>query len=148
MLTYKSEPLLAERFARKFDRNGGDPTRNPRDRYDVEGYLDYQGALFAKRMDPQAYLTLTRAMDTFDLRDRKLAVPHPQFTFVGISTDWLFLAKYVRETAERFAREGADSAYFELVSDHGHDAFLAEPEALQHLLGDRLVSIRTAVQRP
>ena len=138
MLTYKSEPLLAERFARNFDRKGGDPTRNPHDRYDVEGYLDYQGAIFAKRMDPQAYLTLTRAMDTFDVRDRKLAVSHPAFSFVGISSDWLFLAKYVQETATRFAREGADSRYFELVSDHGHDAFLAEPESLETLLSERL----------
>ena len=141
MLTYKSEALLAQRFARKFDRNGGDPTRESSDRYDVEGYLDYQGAIFAQRMDARAYLALTRAMDTFDVRHRKLGVPHPQFSFVGISSDWLFLAKYVRETADRFAREGADSAYFELVSDHGHDAFLAEPEALEDLLAKRLASL-------
>ncbi len=144
MLTYKSEALLGKRFARNFDRNGGDPTRNVRDRYDVEGYLDHQGAIFAKRMDPQAYLALTRAMDTFDVRDRKLAMTHPQFSFVGISSDWLFLAKYVEETAARFAREGADSEYFELVSDHGHDAFLAEPQSLQQLLAPRLASLYDA----
>jgi len=80
-------------------------------------------------------------MDTFDVRDRTLDVPHPQFTFVGISSDWLFLAKYVRATAERFAREGADSEYFELVSDHGHDAFLAEPESIRTLLAERLRSL-------
>ena len=141
MLTYKSEPLLAERYARNVDRKGGDPMHVARDRFDVEGYLDYQGAIFAKRMDPAAYLTLTRSMDTFDLRERKLAVPHPQFSFVGISSDWLFLAKYVRETADRFAREGADSAYFELVSNHGHDAFLAEPESLHALLAERISSL-------
>jgi homoserine O-acetyltransferase len=143
MLTYKSEPLLAERYARNPDRSGGDPMRVVGDRFDVEGYLDHQGAIFAKRMEPGAYLTLTRAMDTFDLRDRKLDVSHPEFTFVGISSDWLFLAKYVRETAERFAREGADSAYFELESDHGHDAFLAEPGALEKLLAERLHTLRT-----
>jgi homoserine O-acetyltransferase len=146
MLTYKSEPLLAQRYARNPDRGGGDPMRVARDRFDVEGYLDHQGAIFAKRMDPQAYLTLTRAMDTFDLRERALAIAHPQFTFVGISSDWLFLAKYVRETAERFAREGADSAYFELESDHGHDAFLAEPGALQTLLAGRLRTLCAPTQ--
>jgi homoserine O-acetyltransferase len=82
-------------------------------------------------------------MDTFDVRDRTLVLPHPHFTFVGISSDWLFLAKYVRESAERFAREGADSTYFELESEHGHDAFLAEPGALQNLLAERLRSLRT-----
>jgi homoserine O-acetyltransferase len=141
MLTYKSEALLAERFARKPDRKGGDPATDAAGRYDVEGYLDYQGDIFAARMDPQAYLTLTRAMDLFDSRDRRLDVPHPQFSFVGISSDWLFLPRYVREAAARFAREGADSSYAELVSEHGHDAFLAEPERLQALLAPRLAPL-------
>jgi homoserine O-acetyltransferase len=145
MLTYKSEALFAARHARKFDRKGGDPTRNPNDRYDVEGYLDHQGALFANRMDPHAYLTLTRAMDTFETRDRRLASTHPAFSFVGISSDWLFLPKYVRETAERFARSGADSVYAELVSNHGHDAFLAEPERLVALLAPRLAPLYDAL---
>jgi homoserine O-acetyltransferase/O-succinyltransferase len=148
MLTYKSEALFAERHARKFDRKGGDPTQSATDRYDVEGYLDYQGAVFAARMDPLAYLALTRAMDLFDMRAVPLAVPHPQFTFVGISSDWLFLPQYVRATAERFSREGADSAYFELVSNHGHDAFLAEPDHLQALLADRLAPLYASLQSP
>ncbi len=96
MLTYKSEALFAERYGRKPDRGGGDPARHATDRYDVEGYLDHQGAVFVARMDPQAYLVLTRAMDLFETRDRRLDVPHPQFTFAGISSDWLFLPKYVR----------------------------------------------------
>jgi homoserine O-acetyltransferase len=146
MLTYKSEALFAERHARKFDRRGGDPTRSASDRYDIEGYLDHQGAIFAARMEPLAYLALTRAMDLFDLREVALVVPHPQFTFVGISSDWLFLPQYVRATVERFTREGADSRYFELDSDHGHDAFLAEPERLQALLADRLAPLYAALR--
>ncbi len=141
MLTYKSEALLAQRFARKHDRNGGDPTTDHAGRYDVEGYLDHQGRIFAQRMDPDAYLTLTRAMDLFDSRDREPAAPHPQFTFVGISSDWLFLPRYVREAAERFARAGADSVYYELTSDHGHDAFLAEPDRITALLSPRLTPL-------
>jgi homoserine O-acetyltransferase len=141
MLTYKSEALLATRYDRRVDRKGGDPTRSAADKFDVEGYLDHQGAIFADRMDPQAYLTLTRAMDLFETRDRGLVASHPQFTFVGISSDWLFLPRYVRAAAERFAVAGADSTYVELVSDHGHDAFLAEPELLRSLLEPRLASL-------
>jgi len=147
MLTYKSEALLSRRFARNHDRNGGDPTRISTDRYDVEGYLDHQGVIFAARMEPLAYLALTRAMDLFDTRDIALAPPHPQLTFVGISSDWLFLPSYVREAAERFARDGADSRYLELVSDHGHDAFLAEPERLYALLRPRLESLYASLAR-
>lgn len=145
MLTYKSEALLARRFDRRPDRGGGDPTRVATDRYDVEGYLDHQGAIFAERMEPAAYLALTRAMDLFETRDRALASTHPAFTFVGISSDWLFLAGYVREAADRFARMGAISHYDELVSDHGHDAFLAEPERLEALVAPHLASLYTSL---
>jgi homoserine O-acetyltransferase len=145
MLTYKSEALLAARYGRRFDRNGGDPTRDKRGRFDVEGYLDYQGAIFSKRMDVEAYLTLTRAMDLFDTQDRTLAHDRtlagasvPAMTFVGITSDWLFPPQYVRAAAERFAREGAASEYVEFVSDHGHDAFLAEPARLREVLVPRL----------
>jgi len=144
MLTYKSEALFARRFARNVDRGGGDPTRAATDRYDVEGYLDYQGAIFAERMEPRAYLALTRAMDLFDTRALSLPSTHPIFHFVGISSDWLFLPRYVREAAKRFATLGATSTYDELVSDHGHDAFLAEPERLEKLLAPRLAQLYAA----
>ncbi len=142
MLTYKSEALFSHRFGRRFDRKGGDPTRNPDDRFDVEGYLNYQGSIFAERMDDHTYLTLTRAMDLFDTRDRRLERPAPALTFVGISSDWLFRPEDVRRAAERFAAEGADSVYIELTSDHGHDAFLAESEELGRLLAPRFSSER------
>jgi homoserine O-acetyltransferase/O-succinyltransferase len=147
MLTYKSEALLAERFERRFDRKGGDPSVNPEDKFDVEGYLDYQGAIFSKRMNPYAYLALTRAMDLFDARTRPLSDAHPAFTFVGISSDWLFLPEYVRATAQRFADEGADSVYLELASNHGHDAFLAEPDHLIALVAPRLAAWYASLER-
>lgn len=134
MLTYKSEALFAHRFARRPDRAGGDPYRSAADRFDVEGYLDHQGAIFSGRMDANAYLTLTRAMDLFDLSERPLGGALPQVVFVGITSDWLFPPALVRAAAERFAAAGARSTYLELASDHGHDAFLAEPAALTDLL--------------
>jgi len=134
MLTYKSDALFAQRFARQVDRRGGDPYANATDRFDVEGYLDYQGTIFSKRMDPNSYLALTRAMDLFDVRERPLAAVSAQIIFVGISGDWLFLPQYVRAAAERLAGAGVRSRYLEMRSDHGHDAFLAEPEALRGLL--------------
>jgi homoserine O-acetyltransferase len=147
MLTYKSEALFEQRFARKPDRKGGDPTKRSGDRFDVEGYLDYQGELFAGRMTAHAYLALTRAMDLFDTRALPLVPPHPAFSFVGISSDWLFVPRYVRAAAERFAAAGADSVYLELISDHGHDAFLAEPEHLRALLAPRLASLYAALRQ-
>jgi homoserine O-acetyltransferase len=146
MLTYKSDALLRERFGRKPDRNdAGNPFEDPAARFDVEGYLDYQGRIFSARMDPASYLVLTRAMDLFETRDRALPAELPKLTFVGISSDWLFTPADVRAAAARFARAGADSVYLELTSDHGHDAFLAEPGALGRLLAARLRARRSLV---
>jgi homoserine O-acetyltransferase len=141
MLTYKSDALFARRFARRPNRGGGDPYRNAADRFDVEGYLDHQGSIFSGRMDANAYLTLTRAMDLFDLGDRPLDGALPQVVFVGITSDWLFPPALVRAAAERFAAAGARSTFLELASDHGHDAFLAEPDALTELLSPVFASI-------
>jgi homoserine O-acetyltransferase len=126
MLTYKSEELFATRHGRKPDRHG-------RERFDVEGYLDYQADIFERRMDPRTYALLTHAMDSFDVRDAPVPAG-PELRFIGISSDWLFRAQDVRAAAERFAALGARATYAELRSDHGHDAFLAEPAALGALL--------------
>jgi len=129
-LTYKSDELLRERHARRRDRHGAD-------RFDVEGFLDHQADLFEARMDAATYTTLSHAMDAFDVRDRTDHAPPgaPVLEFVGISSDWLFRPEDVRAAAERFAAIGYRSAYRELQSRHGHDAFLAEAFDLCRTLG-------------
>ncbi len=137
MLSYKSDVLLEDRFANRPNRSGGDPTRFSADRFDVEGYLAYQADLFAHRMDANAYLALTRAMDLFDVRATPIVHP-ARTTFVGIENDWLFPPTYVRAAADRLRARGVDATYLELPSDHGHDAFLAETQALAALLEPHL----------
>lgn len=129
MLSYKSSDLLRTRHDRRPDRNG-------RFRFDVEGYLEHQADLFEARMDPRSYVALTHAMDSFDVRDSHDRARLPKLLFIGISSDWLFEPGDVQAAAERLAWLGYDSQYRELHSNHGHDAFLAEPDKLALLLGD------------
>ncbi len=126
MLTYKSEELFNERHGRRRDRHGVD-------RFDIEGYLEHQAEIFERRMDAHTYALLTHAMDGFDVRDAP-APQGPELLFIGISSDWLFRPQDVRAAAERFRAKGARSAYAELESEHGHDAFLAEPETLARII--------------
>ena len=79
-------------------------------------------------MDDETYTLLTHAMDSFDVRDR-VAPPGVDLTFVGISSDWLFRPQEIRAAAKRL-----HARYLELESNHGHDAFLAEPDHLRDLL--------------
>lgn len=128
MLSYKSAELFRARHDRRADRFG-------RHRFDVEGYLDHQGRIFEARMDPRSYVALTEAMDSFDLRSAGDAPAHaPALHFIGISSDWLFPAADVRAAAAAFAQRGYTATYDEIVSGHGHDAFLAEPERLEPLI--------------
>src|SRR5206468_10345001 len=65
--SYKSSELFSERFARRPDRSGEYPQGSLSARYDIAGYLDYQGSIFTQRFDANSYLVLSKAMDTFDL---------------------------------------------------------------------------------
>jgi homoserine O-acetyltransferase len=137
-LTYKSEELFERRFANRPDRAGGDPKTVLDDRFDVDGYLAYQGVRFAARMDANTYRTLTRAMDLFDLRGAEGGPERTRLTFVGVTGDQLFFAEHIRAVCERWSDAGWNAAFRLMKSDHGHDAFLAEAKALGELLADRV----------
>jgi homoserine O-acetyltransferase len=147
MLSYKSPELFAERFSRNPNRNGEDPYAHDNEggglvggRFDIAGYLDHQGHRFIDRFDANSYLAILRTMDTWDplaggadpaeVYGRIRA----KLRFVGISSDWLFPESSVRAFAESIRSAGVDVGYREMVSHHGHDAFLAEQTELVQLL--------------
>ncbi|MGC9158424.1 MAG: homoserine O-acetyltransferase MetX [Terracidiphilus sp.] len=147
MLSYKSAELFDERFGRRPNRNGEDPweAENARNglaggRFDIAGYLDYQGERFHERFDANSYLAILRTMDTWDpLRGHASAEEafggiRARLTFVGISSDWLFPPQAVREFARVIRSAGVQADYREMTSAHGHDAFLAEQAELVRLL--------------
>lgn len=147
MLSYKSAELFDERFSRNPNRNGENPWSLDNQgggliggRFDIAGYLDYQGERFVDRFDANAYLAILRTMDTWDpLTGFESATEaygriRATLTFVGISSDWLFPAASVRQFAELVRAEGVHATYREMVSSHGHDAFLAEQAELVRLL--------------
>jgi homoserine O-acetyltransferase len=144
MCTYKSAELFAERFARRPDRSGEDPHNALEGRYDVGGYLDYQGRIFTERFDANSYLVISKAMDNFDLslghgtESEALSRASASLLLVGISSDWLFPAEDVRALAERARAAGADAVYTELQSSHGHDGFLADAAALVPVVNEHL----------
>jgi homoserine O-acetyltransferase len=147
MLSYKSAELFDERFDRKPNRNGEDPWSLDNEgggltggRFDIAGYLDYQGMRFDERFDANAYLAIMRTMDTWDpLRGSGSAEEvfgriRARLSFIGISSDWLFPPQSVRDFAYTIRAAGVDADYREMTSAHGHDAFLAEQAELLRLI--------------
>jgi homoserine O-acetyltransferase/O-succinyltransferase len=140
LCTYKSSELFNARFARLPDRSGEDPQTSREGRYDVAGYLDYQGEIFTSRFDANSYLVLSKAMDTFDPAQtygsdaaawRRIRA---HLLMVGISSDWLFPPGDVRAVADKARAAGVNAGYAELISSHGHDGFLADAGALAEII--------------
>ncbi|RRJ32055.1 homoserine O-acetyltransferase MetX [Halocatena pleomorpha] len=111
---------------------------------DVESYLDYQAERFVERFDANSYLYLTRAMDNYDLASGyesntdALAAFDGQALCMSFTGDWHFTVNQSETIAQAFRTTGTEIAHHIIDSDHGHDAFLVEPEKVGPPLSDFL----------
>ena len=142
MCTYKSATLLDERHGRKPNRAGDAPWQSKDGKFDIAGYMEYQGEIFARRFDPQTYLVITRMMDLWDPARNGAEVYErirAKTSLIGISSDWLFPSHDVRQFASELRSHSVDCRYYEIESEHGHDSFLAEVRRVNELL-ERLLA--------
>ena len=111
---------------------------------DVESYLDYQAEKFVERFDANSYLYLTRAMDNYDLASGfeddadALAAFDGQALVMSFTADWHFTVGQAESLAESMREAGVEVAHHVVESDHGHDAFLVEPDSVGPPLDDFL----------
>jgi homoserine O-acetyltransferase len=140
-ITYVSEEALTRKFGRKLQDAG--QLANLGDRFEVESYLQYQGSSFVRRFDANSYLTITRAMDLFDLAAdhggtlaQAFRGTRTRFLLVSFSSDWLFSTAQSRAIARALNHVAANVSFVEIKSDKGHDAFLLdEPDFHRTLRG-------------
>jgi len=140
-ITYLSEVALTRKFGRRL--RTGTAVSFVGDMFEVESYLQHQGSTFVQRFDANSYLTITRAMDYFDLAaeyDDDLALAfagsRTRFCVISFSSDWLFPTPRSRDIARALNRAGANVSFVEIESDKGHDAFLLdEPDFHRALSG-------------
>ena len=111
------------------------------DMFEVESYLRHQGSTFVTRFDANSYLTITRAMDLFDLAadhdgDLAAAFRHSptRFCVISFDSDWLFPTAQSRAIARALNRAGANASFVEIASDKGHDAFLLDEPDMHRTL--------------
>ena len=142
-ITYLSEQALTRKFGRRQQIPATGATSLFGDMFEVESYLRHQGSTFVNRFDANSYLTITRAMDYFDLaadHDGDLARAFrgtaTRFCIVSFDSDWLFPTAQSRAIARALNRAGANVSFVEIASDKGHDAFLLdEPDFHRTLSG-------------
>ncbi|QMT41590.1 homoserine O-succinyltransferase MetX [Neisseria shayeganii] len=132
-ITYLAESGLGEKFGRQLRSDGFQFGYGVE--FEVESYLRYQGDKFAERFDANTYLLMTKALDYFDpaadyQHDLEAALRQAQAKFfvASFSTDWRFSPERSHELVRALVAADKDVQYVEVVSDHGHDAFLMEDE--------------------
>lgn len=134
-ITYLSEEALSRKFGRRL--RTGPMLTFSNDLFEVESYLQYQGSTFVRRFDANSYLTITRAMDYFDLSAEHggslaEAFRHTpvRFCIISFSSDWLFPTSMSREIVRALNAVAANVSFVEIASDKGHDAFLLDEPVL------------------
>lgn len=134
MISYKSPELFNARFSRKPNRNGENPRESFENRFDVAGYLDYQGEIFKNRFDAETFRIISKAMDLFELTDEEIEQIKAKTYLVGISSDWLFPASDIENLTKRLVNNGVNAEYVHLDSPDGHDAFLSDTAGMSEIL--------------
>ena len=133
-ISFLSEKSMQMKFDRRFA---------PRDglfdffgRFEVERYLEYNGANFVQRFDTNSFLYLAKALDLYDVAWNfadmeealsQIACPSLWFAF---SSDWLYPPSQTEELVQLLGKLGKTTVYEHIETDYGHDAFLVEPDKL------------------
>ena len=140
-ITYLSEEALNRKFGRKLQglTQGGLALFG--DIFQVESYLQHQGSTFVRRFDANSYLSITRAMDYFDLAaehdgdlSAAFAGTRTRFCVISFSSDWLFPTAESRAIARALNKAAANVSFVEVTSDKGHDAFLLDEPDLRRIV--------------
>lgn len=133
-ITYLSQESMNRKF--NATRNDGRKIDTSFEtKFSVGSYLAYQGRKFVERFDANSYLTLTLALDAFDLgSDHEQLVAAMRrsmcrWLFISFSSDWLFPAYQTLELVDAAIATDKRVSYCNIKSYCGHDAFLLENEA-------------------
>ncbi|MCL2347387.1 MAG: homoserine O-acetyltransferase [Planctomycetaceae bacterium] len=127
--------LSRESMVKKFDANrytSRDIDTSFETKFSVGSYLAHQGDKFVERFDANSYLTLSMAMDLFDLGNtheklvERLRATMCRWLFLSFTSDWLFPPFQSRELVDATLRCDKRLSYCNVQSDCGHDAFLLE----------------------
>ena len=134
MLCYRTP----ESFAAKFQRT----TNEELAIFNVESWLLHHGEKLQKRFQISSYkmmnqllktIDITRNSDSFEEITSKIEA---EIHIIGINSDLFFTANENKATYEELKKYKNKVSYQEIVSIHGHDAFLIEYKQLHNLLQD------------
>ncbi len=113
-------------------------------RYEVERYMEYNTANFAKHFDPLSYLYIVKAINTFNLArgydslHEAIKRIKADVWLLSFASDYLFFPEEMAHIAKMMRRNGQAHRYINVESDYGHDAFLVELEKFEAIVAEAL----------
>lgn len=141
-LNYLSPKTYEKKFGREYVKTDG--MFELFGRFQVESYLEYNGAMFPKWFDALSYIYLLKAISLFDisrgfnsLEDAFLTIKDKLY-LISFSGDTLFFPEEMREIKKYMDKLNKFCKYYEIKSDYGHDSFLVEIDKFDFLIRDIL----------
>lgn len=135
-LFYRSRQELDSRFSWE---PSGDRHFTSLDTWEIESYLNYQGARFRRTYDANCYLLLSKCMDLMDLGDgvagrltyaKGAGRIKANSLFIGFAEDDLIPMREMKQLADTMNSHGGHATFIGASSIFGHDAFLKEFDLL------------------
>lgn len=120
MTTYRPADLIDRRF---------DDSQPDEALSGVAAYLDHVGRCFSDNFDAGRYQRLSESLDRHQIEPSRIHCP---VDLVSVDSDHLVTPD---EMARLAGALGPNCRLHQLSSPYGHDAFLKEPAAFNHLLG-------------
>jgi homoserine O-acetyltransferase/O-succinyltransferase len=134
MLCYRTP----ESFKHKFDRT----IHTEFGVFNIESWLSHHGEKLQNRFQLSAYKMMNQLLKTIDITRGKsnfeaiASKIEANIHIIGVDSDLFFVPKENKETVDVLKKSKQNVFYKEIVSIHGHDAFLIEHKQLHDLLKD------------
>jgi len=143
-ISFLSPDSMDKKFGREYKRTDG--LYELFGKFQVESYLEYNGYNFTKWFDPLSYLYITKAINIFDLSrgydslEEALEKIKSKLYLISFESDMLFQPKESKEIYDIMQKihPKEQSAYLNVESDYGHDAFLVEIEKFEAYIKEAL----------
>jgi homoserine O-acetyltransferase len=113
-------------------------------RFQVESYLEYNGANFPKWFDPLSYIYILKAISLFDISrgytslSEALSNINDNLHLISFKGDTLFYPEEMKTIKKEMDSLNKFCSYFEIDSDYGHDSFLVEVDKFEDIIVDIL----------
>ena len=132
MLCYRTPESFTEKFQRTINEELAI--------FNIESWLDHHGKKLQKRFQLSSYKMMNQLLKTIDITRNKGSFEEiaskieANIHIIGIDSDLFFTPRENRATYEELKKYKKNVSYQEIVSIHGHDAFLIEYKQLDNLL--------------